>query len=704
MSDGTFDIRIDNEIFKQLKALEAQFQQLNGKVTSIEKGTKNSFSSISAHIKSISLTNLTTQLQNVSTAFTELNAPGMKYSTSMAEVSAITGVTGKQLELLGRKARESAKEFGGSASDSLESYKTILSRLGPDIAKDQVALSEMERNVRTLSKTMGGDTTASVDALTTAMLQYGVDLSNPAVAQKEMARMMNVMAAGAQAGAAEVPQISAALKVSGVAAKQANVSFEETNAALQALATGGKEGSEAGVALRNVLGKMAGEDVIPKEAADKLRRLGVDMAVVSNTSLPFSARLKELKKAQGDATIMAQVFGTENAAAANILLDTVSAQEKLTKEITGTNSAMEQAAIIMDSPAERLSRMKASIEDVKLGFFEATGGVTAYLEPVAQLATTFSSFLPILNGVGKGVQWLGKTKLVSAAGTKIATAAQWLWNAALTANPIGLIIAGVATLTAGVYALSKVINTGTATERVSAEVKQRVLDKTIDQRVEVTNLFYALKKADKGSNEYKETLKKIDQIQPGIVDKYNLQAGALDNISRAERELTANIMKRAEAEARAEILKEKTKELLQTKQDGPSTMQQVAGLFGGPMTTTYLHGKKQKDLQDDIDLLASQVAKDQRGSTVVGKSKDMKSASASSSGASIPSVTASQTGRADKSYQGAGGEVKTINVRIDTLIKEFTISTSNLSESAASVRDKITEAIVGAVRDTEVAL
>ena len=41
MSDGTFDIRIDNEIFKQLKALEAQFQQLNGKVTSIEKGTKN---------------------------------------------------------------------------------------------------------------------------------------------------------------------------------------------------------------------------------------------------------------------------------------------------------------------------------------------------------------------------------------------------------------------------------------------------------------------------------------------------------------------------------------------------------------------------------------------------------------------------------------------------------------------------------------
>ena len=31
-------------------------------------------------------------------------------------------------------------------------------------------------------------------------------------------------------------------------------------------------------------------------------------------------RLRELKKAQGDATIMAQIFGVENAAAAQILL------------------------------------------------------------------------------------------------------------------------------------------------------------------------------------------------------------------------------------------------------------------------------------------------------------------------------------------------------------------------------------------------
>lgn len=404
--------------------------------------------------------------QQIKRGLEDFNGKFMSFESGLAEVSAITGVTGTGLEDLGKKARASAEQFGGEATDSLNTYKTILSRLGPDIAKSPEALEKMEHNVRTLSKTMGNDAVGSADALTTAMLQYGVDLSDPIAAQEEMARMMNVMAAGAKEGAAEVPSIAGALKVAGVQAKQSNVSFVETNAVLQSLAAGGKEGAEAGIALRNVLGKMAGEDVLPKEAAGKLKALGVNMDIVSNTSLPLTTRLRELKKAQGDATIMAQMFGTENAAAASIMLNSVDAQDALQKKIEGTNAAEEQAGIIMNTSAEKKSRWKATIDDAKIAIGEYTTAMEPYVSAGADGISVMANMTVASRGVKEGLSGVktmlglasnasmlttAKTMLMTGA-TGVATAAQWAWNAAMTANPIGLVIVGVAALV-GVVAL-----------------------------------------------------------------------------------------------------------------------------------------------------------------------------------------------------------------------------------------------------------
>ena len=151
----------------------------------------------------------------------------------------------------------------------------------------------------------------------------------------------------------------------------------------------------------------------------------------------------------------------------------------------------------------------------------------------------------------------------------VAEAVQWAWNAAMLANPIGLVIAGLAALAIGIYAVSKAFDTQTRSQRLNAEVHQRVLDKTIDQRIEVMQLFTTLRAVKVGTDQYNETLKKIEAISPGITAKYNLQAGALNNINKAEKALIGNIMKRAETEARAEIMREKMKESIRAQQEGP---------------------------------------------------------------------------------------------------------------------------------------
>ena len=252
--------------------------------------------------------------------------PGMDFEVQMKEVQAITRMTDDEMKKMGNSARSLSKAFGGDASAQLESFGSIIARFGPNIAKDNTAMESMGDSVSTLSKLMKNDAVGAMDALTTAMLQFGVDINNPQVAASEMIRMMNVMAAAGNEGASEVGDTAEALKNAGVIAKQSNVSFEETNAALQALAQGGRIGAEAGVSLRNVLSKMGGIDIIPRKAQAKLQELGINYDIVSDKTLPFIDRLRELQKAQVDATLIAQIFGVENAAAANILLNSIDMQ------------------------------------------------------------------------------------------------------------------------------------------------------------------------------------------------------------------------------------------------------------------------------------------------------------------------------------------------------------------------------------------
>ncbi|UGU15215.1 phage tail tape measure protein [Sinomicrobium kalidii] len=405
-------------------------------------------------VSAIDLYAVTQALDTVNNVLNKAVEPALKYEDGLADVEAITGVTGGALQDLGKRARRSATIFGGEATDSLNTYKKILSQLGPAIAENPDALEAMEHKARTLSKTMDNDLVAATEALNTSMLQYQVDLSDATKASAEMDRMMNVMAAGAKEGAAEVPDVAAAVKVAGVQAYNSNVSFEELNASIQELARGGKIGAEGGTALRNVLGKMAGEEVISKEARDRLKKLGVDMGIVGDKSLPLTARLRELKKAEGDATIFAQMFGVENEAAARILIRSADAQDKLREKITGTNTAYEQAEIKMSTWTETMGRYKAMFQNVLI----TIGGSAKYLVPAMQLfvglgqsvatyGTIKQGLLPVMTAFRKGLamnsrnairaamSFVGLTTSTTAMATAqgAATATSWTLSAGIKA-------------------------------------------------------------------------------------------------------------------------------------------------------------------------------------------------------------------------------------------------------------------------------
>ena len=434
---------------------------INGKMeTATAKTTK--FGDCLKKIKPIDWQAVGASIEKINDRLQSVADVGANYDAALRDVSAITGITGSELEQLGSKVRDLSKEFGTGAVPNLETFQTILSRLGPGIANSSEALGNMGKYANVLSKTMKNDVVGATDALTTSMLQFKVDLNDPIAAAKEMERMMNVMAAGAKEGAMEVPQVSAALAQAGGTAKLANLSFEETNSALQALAQNGKYGAEAGVGLRNVLIKMNAPSALSKEATTMLKQYGVNMKVVSDSTIPFSERLKELQKIGKNTDALAAVFGAENIQAAQGLIQSAQYQEDLTQKITGTNVAYEQSKIVMDGWSEKLRRAKMWVEDLQIGSFKFTsvlsagfGTLSSSAQLIADMSTAYSGLSPVLKSTSA---WLKSTAIwqgIVSISTKAYTAAQWLLNAALTANPIGLIIVAIAALVAMVVVAIK---------------------------------------------------------------------------------------------------------------------------------------------------------------------------------------------------------------------------------------------------------
>nr|DAD89493.1 MAG TPA: minor tail protein [Myoviridae sp. ctO4916] len=411
--DGNFTVKME------------EMNRATGEFTAQVQKSQNTFERIIGLAGKVDI--LSDGIVKTTQALASFGQSGIALNTSMTDLQAVTGVTGEGLRQIEGYARDTAKAFGIDAAGAVESYKLILGQLSPELAKSPVALKAMGEHVATLSKLMGGDATAAAETLNTAMNQYGVDLSDPIKASEAMGRMMNVMAAAGQEGSAELPQIKEALEQAGMAAKGAGVSFEEANAAIQVLDKAGKKGSEGGIALRNVIATLSQGRFLPKDVQKELRAAGINVTDLADRGKSLKERLELLRPVMTDAALFAKLFGKENTNAAMALVGGTEEVGRYTEAIQGTQSANDQAAVVMEGFAERQARIRQQIEDFKISVFNATGDVYLWagalsdtLIPLSQLMPLLSGAYPIIKGVSiwifqgaKGLFLFGKGALTA---------------------------------------------------------------------------------------------------------------------------------------------------------------------------------------------------------------------------------------------------------------------------------------------------
>jgi len=293
---------------------------------------------------------------------------------AFASLSAITGLTGDKFDVFKDKVMETADRLKVSGTEVAEAAEKIASAQ-PALLENADALASVTEQAIILNKAIKGDLTETSMALVGVMNQFGLEAD-------EAARVINILAAGSQAGAATVNQINESMVKFGTTAKLMNISVEESVGLIETLGEKAIFGADAGTALRNILLKMGSIDVLPQKALKQLEKYGVDTSIVKDTTLSLEERLLELSKVAKDSTAIMQIFGTENATAATVLLNSLGTYEKMTDAVTGTNVAQEQAAINSDTLTAVIGELRAAWENLVIKWSEGTdvaGGLKTML-------------------------------------------------------------------------------------------------------------------------------------------------------------------------------------------------------------------------------------------------------------------------------------------------------------------------------------
>ncbi len=430
--------------------------------------------------------------------FTGSSNAAKEFEKSLSSLSSLTGATGSDLEFYEAEAQRIGQTTTLSASQAVEAFK-LMGSAKPELLKSKEALVEVTESAVTLAEAAEIDLPSATKALAGALNQFNL----PAT---ESGRLINVLAAGSKAGAAEIPDIAAAMDKAGLTAANFNVSVEESVALIEVLSKANVKGAEAGTALRNVLLKMQTIKALPNEAVDRMRAMGVNMDLVADKSQPLEVRLTEFSKVTGDATTMAKVFGTENINAGQAILGNIPLFQKYTKEVTGTNTAVEQAATNTDNLSGDTKALASAYEGVQISvgkflndalrplvqfttsFLLAMKEAPKVLKENADIITFFGIALGIMKAETIASTAVTATHIAIEKGRAIAlqasAIAQRLLNTAMTANPVGLVIKAVALLVSGfvlLYNRSENVRAGIAGLASVAQEVFKIIKETVGE-------------------------------------------------------------------------------------------------------------------------------------------------------------------------------------------------------------------------------
>lgn len=524
-------------------------RQVNAEIGATEKATNNLNNTFSKARNGLVQFGA---IAGVGLAFGDAVNTVVNFDQALADLSAITGATGGDLDFLKEQAREFGRTTTVSAQASVDAFKLIASAK-PELLQNSAALAETTRQAILLSEASGDDLPKAATNLTAALNQYNAEAD-------QAAKFTNVLAASAKFGSAEIPQVTDALLVFGSAARANNITIEESAALIETLAEKGKVGAEAGTAIRNILLTLSAPEALPKEAIKELNRFGISIDTLKDKSIPFADKLAALKPLIKDNAAAVNLFGKENVVAAQNLIENTDRVKELTEQVTDTNAAQEAAETRTNSLSGAFTRLKNSYDDFILNASNSTGTFTSIINFLAEnlgtilstltlLGTTFVLYKTYTLAATAATKLFGAAQ-VNAAGetTRAAGSVRRLmdsfrnagggikgFGALLKGIPFNVLLTGITLIGGALFSFVKGLFEASFATRKLKEAQEEFGKEVARESAGLNTLFEQLKKTTAGSKERDAIIKQLQERYPDYVKNLKLENASLKEIEAAQK-------------------------------------------------------------------------------------------------------------------------------------------------------------------------
>lgn len=251
---------------------------------------------------------------------------GSSFEAEMSKVEAISGAAGEDLEALTDKAKEMGAKTKFSASESA----TALNYMAMAGWKTEQMLSGLP-GVMDLAAASGEDLATVSDIVTDAMTAFGMQA-------EESGHFADVLASASSSANTNVSLMGQTFKYVAPVAGAMKYSIEDTALAIGILANAGIKGEHAGTQLRAVLARLVNP---PKEAAQAIESLGIEVANANGSMKPLNETLSILRASFSELT------DSEKTAYASML----AGQEAMSGLLTLVNASEEDYNKLADAIA-----------------------------------------------------------------------------------------------------------------------------------------------------------------------------------------------------------------------------------------------------------------------------------------------------------------------------------------------------------------